>query len=63
MVWNFQHILDPETNGSSSIGLMKGYMLEEYDTGEKDADGNAKMSVRLWDANAIEKVNDKHRAL
>ena len=58
VVWNFKHILDPAT-GSSSIGLMKAYMLEEYDTGEKDDDGNAKMSTRLWDANAIEKVDDR----
>lgn len=58
VVWNFNHILDPAT-GSSSVGLMKGYMLEEYDTGEKDDEGNAKMSTRLWDANAIEKVDDK----
>lgn len=58
VVWNFQHILDPGT-GSSSVGLMKGYMLEEYDTGEKNDDGSAKMSTRLWDANAIEKVDDR----
>ncbi len=58
IVWNFQHILDPDT-GSSSVGLMKGYMLEEYDTGEKDKDGNAKMSTRLWREDAIEKVDDK----
>jgi peptide/nickel transport system substrate-binding protein len=58
VTWNFHHILDPAT-GSSSVGLMKGYMLEEFDTGEKDDDGNAKMSTRLWDANAIEKVDDK----
>ena len=58
VIWNFNHILDPAT-GSSSVGLMKGYMLEEYDTGEKDEDGNAKMSTRLWDSNAIEKVDDK----
>ncbi|MCG8359766.1 MAG: ABC transporter substrate-binding protein [Kiloniellales bacterium] len=57
VVWNFNHILDPET-GSSSVGLMKGYMLEEYDTGQKDDEGNAKMSTRLWDANAIEKLDD-----
>ena len=57
-VANLQHVLSPES-GSSVIGLMKGYMLEEYDTGEKDDEGNAKMSVRLWDANAIEKVDDQ----
>ena len=59
VVWNLNHVLDPAT-GSSSIGLMKSYMLEEYDTGEKDDEGNAKMSTRLWDANAIEKLDD-HR--
>ena len=58
VVWNLKHILDPAT-GSSSVGLMKGYMLEEYDTGEKDDKGEAKMSTRLWDANAIEKVDDR----
>ncbi len=57
VVWNINHILDPAT-GSSSVGLMKGYMLEDYDTGEKDDEGKAKMSTRLWDANAIEKVDD-----
>jgi peptide/nickel transport system substrate-binding protein len=57
VIWNLQHVLDPET-GSSVLGLMKGYMLEEYDTGKKDDGGNAIMSTRLWDANAIEKVDD-----
>jgi peptide/nickel transport system substrate-binding protein len=58
ILWNFEHILDPAT-GSSSIGLMKSYMLEEYDTGEKDDDGNPRMSTRVWDANAFEKVDDR----
>jgi peptide/nickel transport system substrate-binding protein len=57
VIWNIEHCLDPST-GSSVLGLMKGYMLEDYDTGEKDDAGNAKMSTRLWDANAIEKVDD-----
>lgn len=57
VVWNFEHVLDPKT-GSSVLGLMKGYMLEEYDTGEKDEKGDAVKSTRLWDANAIEKVDD-----
>ena len=57
VVWNIRRCLDPGT-GSSVLGLMKGYMLEEYDTGEKDEDGSAKTSTRLWDANAIEKVDD-----
>ena len=58
VIWNFKHVLDVATR-SSVLGLMKGYMLEEYDTGEKDDKGNPKMSTRLWDANAIEKVNDR----
>ena len=58
VIWNIEHCLDPAT-GSSVLGLMKGYMLEEFDSGEKDKDGNAKMSVRLWDSNAIEKL-DSH---
>ena len=58
VVWNFNHILDPAT-GSSSIGLMKSYLLEEYETGEKDEEGNPKTSIRYWTENAVEKVNDK----
>ena len=43
-IWNLQRVLDPET-GSSVLGLMKGYMMNEEGTA-------------LWDANAIEKVDD-----
>ena len=57
VIWNFNHVLEPAT-GSSVLGLMKAYLLEEYDTGKKDKDGNAVMSTRLWDANAIEQVGD-----
>lgn len=57
VIWNLRHCLDPAV-GSSVIGLMSSYMLEEYDTGQKDEKGNPKKSVRLWDANAIEKVDD-----
>ncbi|MFQ6021404.1 MAG: ABC transporter substrate-binding protein [Acidiferrobacterales bacterium] len=46
VIWNLKHVLDDKT-GSSVLGLMKGYMLEE--------DGEGK--TRLWDANAIEKVD------
>jgi peptide/nickel transport system substrate-binding protein len=56
-IWNIQHVLDDAT-GSSVQGLMAGYMLVDYDTGEKDENGNAKMGKKLWDANAIEKVDD-----
>ena len=45
MVWNFKHVLDPAT-GSSMIGLLKGYLMNDQATA-------------LWDANAIEKVDDR----
>jgi peptide/nickel transport system substrate-binding protein len=57
VVWNLKHVLDPAT-GSSVLGLMKGYMIEEIDTGQKDEQGNPKLDMKLWDANAIEKVDD-----
>jgi peptide/nickel transport system substrate-binding protein len=41
---NLMHMLNPES-GSSVIGLMKGYMMNDEGT-------------ELWDANAIEKVDD-----
>ncbi len=43
-IWNIKRCLDPAT-GSSVLGLMQGYMLNEA--------GDA-----LWDANAVEKVDD-----
>ncbi len=51
--WNIRHCLDPKV-GSSVIGLMKGYMLKDVDTGTKDDKGNAVMTTELWDGNAIE---------
>jgi peptide/nickel transport system substrate-binding protein len=57
VVWNLKRVLDPKT-GSSVLGLMKGFILEEFETGEKDDKGNPKKSTRLWDANAIQKVDD-----
>jgi peptide/nickel transport system substrate-binding protein len=50
VVWNIARVLD-EATGSSVLGLMKGYMLEEYQEGETT-------KTRLWDANAIERVDD-----
>jgi peptide/nickel transport system substrate-binding protein len=58
VVWNLQRVLD-EKIGSSMLGLMKGYMLKEVDRGEKDDQGNPKMGTELWDANAIELVDDR----
>jgi peptide/nickel transport system substrate-binding protein len=43
-VANLKHMLSPES-GSSVIGLMKGYMMNDDGT-------------ELWDANAVEKVDD-----
>ena len=57
VVWNLKRVLDPKT-GSSVLGLMKGFLLEDYETGEKDDKGNPKKTSRLWDANAIQKVDD-----
>lgn len=44
VIWNIKRVLDPAV-GSSVLGLMKGYMMNDA--------GDA-----LWDANAIEKVDD-----
>ena len=57
VVWNLKHVLDPAT-GSSVLGLFKGFIMEDYETGEKDDKGNPKKSSRLWDAQAIQKVDD-----
>jgi len=56
--WNIKRCLDPKT-GSSVIGLMKGYMLNEVDSGTKDDKGNPVMTTELWDANAIEVKDPK----
>lgn len=50
VMWNLNHLLNPAT-GSSALGLMKSYLLKEV---EKDG----KKTTELWDANAIEKVNE-----
>ena len=57
VIWNIQRWLDPNV-GSSVLGLLKGFMLKDVDTGQKNEDGTAKMTTELWDANAIEKVDD-----
>jgi len=48
VIWNLMRVLDPAT-GSSMLGLMKGYLLAD----EPAAEGGA----RLWDANAVERVD------
>ena len=54
--WNVKRALDPKT-GSSILGLMKSYMLTETPTGETK-DGKPVVNSALWDANAIELVDD-----
>src|SRR6478752_1003526 len=56
-IWNIQRVLDPKT-GSSVVGLLKGFMLVDFETGEKDDKGAAKKSTKLWDPKAIEKVDE-----
>jgi peptide/nickel transport system substrate-binding protein len=58
VVWNLKRVSDP-ASGSSVLGLFTGYLVEEYDAGEKDKDGKPKKSSRLWSPNAIEKVDDR----
>ena len=55
-IWNLKRALDPAT-GSATIGLFAGFLMESYDTGTLDAAGKPKMSQRLWDASAIERVD------
>lgn len=57
VMWNLKRVLDPKT-GSSVLGLFKGFLMEDFETGEKDDKGNMKKSSRLWDASAIQKVDD-----
>lgn len=56
VIWNIKHVLDPAT-GSSVLGLMRPYMLSEVEDGT-DSDGKPKKTSRLWDAQAIERVDD-----
>ena len=57
VVWNLNHVLDPAT-GSSVLGLFKGMLLEEYETGKTNDNGDPVKSTRLWREDAIEKVDD-----
>ncbi len=57
VIWNLKRTLDPAT-GSATAGLFAGFLLEDFETGEKDEQGNAKKSQRLWREDAIEKIDD-----
>ncbi|MBC8037722.1 MAG: ABC transporter substrate-binding protein [Rhizobiales bacterium] len=56
--WNIKRCLDASV-GSSVVGLMKGYMLNEIDTDKKDEAGNVVKTTELWDASAIEVKDEK----
>jgi peptide/nickel transport system substrate-binding protein len=58
VVWNLKRVCDPAV-GSSMLGLFTGYLVQEYDSGQKDANGKPKMASRLWSDKAIEKVDDQ----
>ena len=57
VVWNLKRVCDPAI-GSSMLGLFTGYLVQSYETGEKDEKGQPKTSSRLWSDHAIEKVDD-----
>ncbi len=57
VVWNMKRWVDAAV-GSSVLGLFKDMLLTEYDTGQKDDKGNAKLATKLYADNAIEKVDD-----
>ncbi|MCX8502017.1 MAG: ABC transporter substrate-binding protein, partial [Alphaproteobacteria bacterium] len=57
VIWNLKRVLTPSI-GSSMLGLMEGYMLTEYETGEKDEKGNPKKDKKLWSPTAIVKTDD-----
>lgn len=57
VIWNLTRLVSDEA-GSSVLGLMKGYLLEETDTGTTDAAGKPVIAHRLWSDTAIEKVDD-----
>jgi peptide/nickel transport system substrate-binding protein len=57
VIWNLKRWVDPAT-GSSVLSFFKDTLLVEYDTGTKDDKGNPKMSLKLYDDKAIEKVDD-----
>ena len=57
VIWNLKRLLSDDT-GSSVLGLMKGYLLNAIDTGEKNDRGRTIYRHELWADNAIEKLDD-----
>lgn len=56
VVWNLKQLCDPAV-GSSFLGLVAGYLMKEVPDGT-DANGKPKTKLELWDASAIQKVDD-----
>ena len=58
VIWNLNRVLDAKT-GSSVVGLFKGFILTEFETDDIDAKTQKKKkSTKMWDASAIQKVDD-----
>ena len=57
VAWNLTRLVADET-GSSVLGLMKPYLLEEEETGETGEDGAPLIRHRLWREDAIERVDE-----
>lgn len=57
IVWNLRRLLDPAT-GSSALGLLSSYLLTQTPTGGKDAAGKPVVHTELWDADAIQRVDE-----
>ena len=57
VIWNINRWLDPKLE-LSVLALLKGFLLKDVDTGEKNVDGSPRITTALWDANAIEAIDD-----
>jgi peptide/nickel transport system substrate-binding protein len=57
-IWNLRRLLDPAV-GSSTVGLLRAFILENFELDEIDPRTQRKrVSARLWDASAIRKIDD-----
>ncbi|MFO0292303.1 MAG: ABC transporter substrate-binding protein [Rhodospirillales bacterium] len=57
VLWNLERLLDPAT-GSAILSQLRPLLLNQVDTGEKDDKGNPRRKDVLWDAQAIQRVDD-----
>lgn len=57
-IWNLTRLLDPAV-GSSTVGLLRAFILDTYELDEIDPKTQKKKTgTRLWDASAIRKIDD-----